>query len=140
MRHIFPMPEHLNYWAILVSAAAYFFLGAIWYGIFGKSWVALRGKTMEEVKQQATAMPYLVAAVTSLACAAMMSVVLRAAGWDTSIGHALVIAVLLWVGFALCTAAKHYAFSMLPPKLLAIDYGYDLIGFLIMAAILASWK
>jgi hypothetical protein len=43
-------------------------------------------------------------------------------------------------GFALGTAAKHYAFPGRPPMLLMLDYGYDLVGFVEMALILALWK
>ncbi len=40
-----------NYGAIVVSAVAYWMLGALWYGVlFGWRWMALEGITMETGK------------------------------------------------------------------------------------------
>ena len=44
----------INYWAILVSAIAFFFLGSLWYTkiLFGNAWVESMGKTMEELEKE----------------------------------------------------------------------------------------
>ena len=45
------MDWSLNYLAVLVSAVAIFMLGGLWYSpvMFAKKWVALQGKSMEEM-------------------------------------------------------------------------------------------
>ncbi|MGH9885304.1 MAG: hypothetical protein ACREBE_07235 [bacterium] len=45
------MIPHVNYLAVLVSAVAIFMLGGLWYSpvMFAKQWVALQGKSMEEM-------------------------------------------------------------------------------------------
>lgn len=135
------MPRDLNYYAILVSAVLYFALGAVWYGVFfGKAWMAMVGKTEEELRKGGMAAPYITAAVTALVCAALLAFVLRRTGNDATIGQAMGMSFLLWLGFAIGTGAKHYAFPGRPARLLLIDYGYDLVAFLAMSLIFALWK
>src|ERR1051325_1549607 len=47
-----PMPQGTNYLAVLVCAVIIFLLGGLWYSpvLFAKRWVALQGKTMEEMQ------------------------------------------------------------------------------------------
>src|SRR5690349_13548372 len=47
-----PMPQGTNYLAVLVCAVIIFMLGGLWYSpmLFAKRWVALQGKTMEEMQ------------------------------------------------------------------------------------------
>ena len=135
-------PKDLNYLAILVAAAAMFFLGHVWYVLlFGNAWVAAQGKTKEQIRSEAAgAGPFITAAVTALVEAAVLAIVLRVTGTDATLAQALQMATLLWLGFAIGTGAKHYAFKGARAKLLVIDYSYDLIGLLVMATILALWK
>ena len=45
---------NFNYWAIIVSAIAFFALGSLWYTkiLFGDAWVASMGKTMEQLEKE----------------------------------------------------------------------------------------
>jgi hypothetical protein len=131
---------HLNLWALLVAGAAYYVLGAVWYGVFGKTWLRLSGKTLEEVKKNASPMPYVIAAITSVITAAALAYMLRISGADASLAGALQFGMIVWLGFGICIAAKHYAFSGWSAKLLLLDYAYDLVSILAMCAILAMWK
>ena len=135
-------PKDLNYLAVLVSAAAMFFLGHLWYVIlFGKAWLAAQGKTREQIQAEAAgAGPFITAGVTALVEAAVLAIVLRVTGTDATLAQALQMATLLWLGFAIGTAAKHYAFKGARAKLLVIDYAYDRVGLLIMATTLTLWK
>ena len=62
-----------NYGAIVVSAVAYWMLGALWYGVlFGQRWMALEGMTMEQARSANPALPY----VTSFALDLLIAFVL----------------------------------------------------------------
>jgi hypothetical protein len=48
----------INYLAVVLAAVAAWLLGAAWYGVLAKPWVAAQGKSMEEFKaQQQEALP-----------------------------------------------------------------------------------
>ena len=42
----------VNYLAVFVAAVAGWLVGAVWYGVFSKPWIAAQGKTMEAFKQE----------------------------------------------------------------------------------------
>src|SRR2546421_11997015 len=50
---------NVDYAAVLVSGLVIFLLGGVWYSklLFAKPWVALMGKTEEEMKASAGSMP-----------------------------------------------------------------------------------
>lgn len=130
-------PADLNYVAAFAAAAAYFVLGAFWYGVFAKPWMALSGKTEEEVKAGAGAAAYVIAAVTSVLAAISLAAILRLVGAET-LPDAICVAGLCGVGLVCSAAAKHYAFQGFKPGLLLIDGGYDVVSFVLMAVILHS--
>src|ERR1700719_1790002 len=50
-----------NYGAIVVSAVAYWLLGALWYGVlFSQRWMALEGITMEQARSMNPVLPYVI--------------------------------------------------------------------------------
>ncbi|MGH7179304.1 MAG: DUF1761 domain-containing protein [Tepidisphaeraceae bacterium] len=131
-------PE-LNYLAVLVSAVAYFMLGAVWYTALGKTWMRLVGKTEEELRQRSPAVPYTVTFLTILITALVMAYVLKFMT-DGTFWHGLQVALLMWLGFGVGTAAKHYAFAGKAPLLFLMDACYDLLGYMMTAIILNVWK
>ena len=128
-------PADMNYIAVLVAAAAYFVLGAVWYGLLAKPWMAFAGKTQEEVESGAGPGPYITAAIASLVAAVALAAIIKLAGAG-SVGEAICIAGTCSVGLVCSAAAKHYAFQGFKPGLLLIDGGYDVVGFVAMGAII----
>jgi uncharacterized protein DUF1761 len=50
-----------NYAAVVVSALAYWILGAVWFGVlFGKPWVALEHITEEQARSMNPVLPYII--------------------------------------------------------------------------------
>jgi hypothetical protein len=54
--------------------------------------------------------------------------------------RALKLAVICWLGFAAVTSYATVLFSGKPRSLWLIDTSYNLVSFVIAAAILASWR
>ena len=124
----------INLVAVLLATVANMVLGAVWYGQFGESWLQCINKRKEDLNPSSL-LPYIVALVGSLVNALAMAYLFRLAGVETLLrGMGMGAALALFVATA--TAAKHYAFSGWPAKLLAIDYGVDVVGFMIMGGIL----
>jgi hypothetical protein len=132
-----PLPP-LPWTAIGVAAAVYFVLGGIWYGVFGKAWLAALGKTKADMNAR-DPKPFFMAAVGAFVNAAALGWLTQATMCETT-AHAMALGALLGVGIILAASAKHYAFSGWSARLLAIDVGLDVVGFIAMGLVFGLMK
>ena len=135
------MELHVNFLAILVSAVAIFLLGGLWYSpvLFAKKWVALQGKSMEEMSGGSHPSLYVQVFICGLVTAAAMALA-QAHMPNPSLAHGLIIGFLAWLGFAGATSYGTALFSFKPKALWAIDTGFNLASFLLAGAILGAWQ
>lgn len=132
--------QSVNYPAVIVSAVAHFVLGAIWFTILQKPWLAAIGKTMDQLTAQGNAtVGYVVAFVSNLVMAWILARMMIATG-RTTVAGGMALAGLLWAGFTATTMATAFVFEARTPEAFAIIAGYPLIGMLVMGAILGAWK
>ena len=144
------MPE-VNYLAVFVAGLVIFLLGGLWYSpiLFAKRWIALQGRTEEQMRADAAAsnMPvmYLIAFICALIIAWAMAVLTNpfvpetASPTSTWIWRGVKLGALTWFGFALPTSFATAIFSLKPKKLWLIDSGYNLVSFVIAGAIIMGW-
>ena len=136
---------NLNYLAVLAAGVAIFMLGGLWYSpvLFAKPWIALMGRTEEELqaKAKASSMPAMYATVflCGLITAFVLAVVIEVFGADSASAGALV-GVLCWLGFAGATSFGSSLFSFEPRKLWLINSMYNLVAFVVAGVILAVWR
>ena len=137
------MGVDINMWAVLVAALVYYGSGALWYSnvLFGSSWLPLVGLSAEKIKAGKSMMwkAYLVSFIAALLISyglarieAYMNVITLDGGLHTGFWA--------WFCFVLTTMATNNTFASRPLKLLLIDSGYHLYGFLVIGCILAVWK
>lgn len=132
---IFDAFSDLNWLAVVIAAAAYFVLGAIWYSnaLFGKQYRAAIGANEDEVMNA----PALVTnAVGWFVTALALGLVSSAIGAD-SLGDGLAIGFVAWFGFIATNRAVANAYEGKGMELGKINGPYNLLGFLIMGVILA---
>lgn len=135
------MPQ-INYLAVLVSAVVIFLLGGLWYSVlFSKQWVALQGRTMEDAKASggASAAMFIQVFICGLLTAWIMAIVIGFLP-TLSLSRGLKLAVICWLGFAAATSYGTYLFSMKPKALWLIDSSYNLVSFILAAAIITVWR
>ena len=133
---------HFNYLAILVSGVAIFLLGGLWYSpaLFAKRWVALMGKSEEEMRAQgARPSQFVLAFLCGLIIAAVLAIILNHFE-PVTIARGALLGVLCWIGFAGTTSFANAIFSGKPKALWLIDSGYNLVSFVIAGVILAAWR
>ncbi|HWL40021.1 MAG TPA: DUF1761 domain-containing protein [Gemmatimonadaceae bacterium] len=134
----------VNYLAVLVAGVIIFMLGGLWYSpvLFAKRWIALQGKTMDQMKTEAANanMPlmYGSAFIASLLTAYVLAVILS--HYSPTVMAGIHIAFFCWLGLAGATSYTTNLFSGRPKQLWLIDSGYNLVSFLIAGAILSVWR
>ncbi len=104
-------PE-VNYLAVLVSGVAIFVLGGLWYSpvLFAKKWVALQGRTEEEMRgASAGPIMFVYAFLCGLLVAWTLAVILKHFS-DLTPLRGVLVAILCWLGFARrrsCRTSSH---------------------------------
>ncbi len=142
-----PFPP-VNYIAVLVAAIVIFALGGLWYSpaLFMKRWIALQGRTEEQMRAQAASanMPllYFSAFVCALLTALVMGHILAhmASVMPVNAGHGAMFGFMCWLGFAAPTSYATALFSGKPRQLWFIDSTYNLVSFVLAGIILAVWR
>lgn len=138
----------INWLAVLVAGIVIFILGGLWYSqvLFAKRWIALQGRTEEQMRAQAAAanMPamYASAFLTALIIAWVMALVFAHIAKDVPMNaaHGALFGALLWLGFAATTSYATALFSGKPRQLWFIDSAYNLVSFVLAGIILAVWR
>jgi hypothetical protein len=133
---------HVDYLAVLVSGVVIFLLGGVWYSklLFARPWVALMGKTEEEMR--ANAGPVALNFVIAFLCGVVSAYVLAAFlnhHQPLTLGRGAKIGAACWLGFTAPSSLATAVFSQIPKKLWAINVGYDLVAYVLAGMILAYW-
>jgi hypothetical protein len=129
----------VNYPAVLVSAIAYWMLGALWYGLlFGTRWMALEHMTTEQARSADSALPYLISFILDLLIAYVLAQLCLWRNANT-MGRGAAIGVLLWIGIVGPITYTTYMYEMRSKELFAINEFYPLVGLCLMGVILGVW-
>lgn len=129
-----------NYPAVLVSAIAYWLLGAVWYAVlFGKPWIALEGIPVEKLQAANPVLPYILSFLLNLLIAYVLS---QLCLWRnaTTAARGAALGILLWIGFVGPITYSTYMYELRPWQLFAINGFYPLAGLALMGAILGAWS
>jgi fluoride ion exporter CrcB/FEX len=128
--------EELSWLAVLVAAAAYFVLGAIWYSnaVFGKRYRAALGVPDQPATPPVAAL--LVNFIGWFVAAIALGLISTAVGAD-DVWDGVVLGLVVAVGFIGTTSVVNRMFGSENPKLMPINGPYTLIGYALMGAILA---
>ena len=131
----------VSWLGVIVGAAIYFFLGALWYSppLFAKPWQAAIGWDESKPQPQTNPMTYVVPAVLYLIVGVAMAMLAAATGTD-SLTEGLVLGLLTGLGFALPMTGVEATFDPNKPKPMAwflITVAYHLIGFAILGVTVA---
>lgn len=134
----------LNWLAIVVAAAVYWFSGALWYSplILGKKFMALMGvghKEMADAKKKGMAKQYVLSLVSSLitvlALALVMDLTLPA---DNQAN--LVLIFWLWLGFVVTSNLSGVLWEGRKSALFYIQMLWSLLALMLAGFILYTWN
>ena len=133
----------INFLAVLVGAAIYFVLGAVWYSpiLFAKRWQAAIGWDESRAQPQTNPLTYAVPAVLYLIAGIATAMLAAATGTDT-LGEGIALGLVTGLGYALAMVGVEATFDPNKPKPLTwflITTAYHLIGFVVLAVVIAIW-
>ncbi len=122
----------VNYFAVLAAAIVAMVLGFVWYGpLFGKKWAKYVGVSEKEMMK---GMP--MAAVGGFVTVLISSFVLAHFVSGLALGGSLFVSVLFWLAFMLPKAAGVVLWQGKSVELFLIDASHDLVGLLLMSAVI----
>lgn len=138
------MPQvHINYLAVVVSAAIAFLLGGLWYSplLFAKMWVNAHGYTEDRMREmqkgavKAYSISVLCLILVSLAMAVLVGY-LHLIRTD----QGLKLGLLVWGGFAFPLGLMANMYSDKRITTFIIDTGYQLVYMLLIGTIITIWQ
>src|SRR5882724_5730859 len=133
----------INYLAVIIAAVAGWLVGAVYYGVLAKPWVAAHGKTMEAFKAKQAAqkgtihawLPFVLAFLAELAIAYVLAGMVGHLGAVT-IRSAIISGLFVWAGFMVTTMLVNNAFGGAKYMLTAINCGHWLAVILVMGVVI----
>jgi hypothetical protein len=131
-----------NYWAVIVSALAYWILGGLWFDLlFGKQWMALEKMSAEQASSanRVWIWPFILTFLLNLLIAFVLAQICIWRNANTAARGAAV-GVFLWIGIVGPIVYTTYMYEMRSKQLFAINEFYPLVGLCLMGAILGAWK
>lgn len=133
------MPAVAVSWlAIIVAAIVKFIIGGVWYmPLFGKRWRALQG-VPEGAPTTGLATAMVVQVIGDLIMAYVLARFVGHYG-ATSLFDGILIGFMAWLGFVATIMVGSIFYEKKPAELIAINAGYQLVGIVVMGAILAVW-
>ncbi len=133
----------LNYLAVLVGIIFNQVLGAAWYSVWSKPWMAGVGLTMEDMEaMKGTARqwyPYVVAIVSTLVFTLGLAILVQGLGADNVV-DGLTLGLLAAVAFIATSYATTYSFEGRGFTIFLINIGYPLISYALIGILLAVWQ
>jgi Protein of unknown function (DUF1761) len=124
----------VNWIAVILAMVVSMALGMAWYMGLAKQWMAALGKTEEEIKASASAMPFVWSAVCQLVMAYFIAMLTPQLMGATSAYSAVLVGVHMWVGFILTAMIINHRYQGNKWSLTLIDGGY-LLGVVIVQGI-----
>jgi hypothetical protein len=125
----------VNWLAIVLATVASMALGAAWYGVLSKQWLAASGRKAEDVDPK-DVMPYVWSVIVQLVMAYMLAVFTPVLTGAMTIQNGVTVGALVWVGFMLTSQILNHRYQGRPWSLTVIDGGYLLAIMLVQGVVL----
>jgi len=131
----------INYWAVLVAALVYMFVGMFWYGFgFGKMWIKMMGFTEESMKSMPlTPMQAMAGGLVTAFIMAFVLAKLTIIYGAIGVAGAWGLAFMIWLGFFFTETAGAWLWEGKSFKLFAFNAAHRLVALFLMALVLVLW-
>ena len=120
----------INWLAVVVATVASWALGAVWYMVLSKQWLAAIGKIRDQIDPK-NFTPYIFSIVVQLVMAIALSLVIAPLFGAMTIATGLQAGALMWLGFVITSMIQGHRYEGAPWSRTLIDGGY-LLGVLLV--------
>lgn len=128
----------VNWLAVIVAAIVKFAIGAVWFtALFGTRWRQLMN-VPEGASQQGLVPAMIVQIIGDLIMAYILARFILHYG-IAGIGGGILIGFMAWLGFVATLMVGSIFYEKKKPELIAINAGYQLVGIVVMGAIIGIW-
>ena len=129
----------VSWWAIIIAAVVKFLIGWAWYAppVLGKRWAELSGQSMDG-GMSGMAPAIVVQLIGDLIMAYILARFIVHYG-DPSLVSGAIVGFMAWLGFVATLMVASMFYEKKPGELIAINAGYQLVGILVMGAIIGWW-
>jgi len=130
-----------NHLAVIVAAAVFFGIGAVWYTVFSEPWLSGIGKTVEQLAKDGGGKPLAFAIgffAILVMCYTLAWIVHR--GMQPSAGNGALTGATVAFGIVGAMLALNYGFEARGLTLWLINAGYAFVGLVIAGAIIGAWR
>jgi hypothetical protein len=136
----------INIWPVIVAAVATMVVGFLWYSplLFARPWMVAMGydpddqARIAEMRKGAGKI-YLAAFLASLVAAFVLAKIIDITTVNRPL-YGMKVGFAIWVGFVTTVQLTNTLFGKKRFRAYLIDTGYQLVCYLAMGAILASWQ
>ena len=132
--------EKVNPFAVILAAVLCQVIGYLWYSpfLFGPRWMALVGKSAEELKSGG-ALPYVCAILGSLLISFVLAKIIYATHSNT-VGQGIAMGFIIWLGFIFPVICIINIFAGRAFELTLINAGHFLADMLVAGGVLAVFR
>ena len=137
-----PANFHINWIATLVGAIGYFALGALWYSfLFQKQWIKYTGITMSNDPNAKKGIGAIMfgSFIMMFICSIAIAILVSRIGLHSWLSG-LKLGLLTGLCFAFTSMAINMLYEKKPTGLYLINGSYQLLGNIIAAVIICSWR
>lgn len=126
----------VNWLAVVLAMVASMALGAAWYTVLSKQWLAATGKTIEDIQAGSggTVTPFIWGAVCLLIMAYFLALLTPVIMGEMNVYNAVLVGVHMWFGFMLTTMVLNHRYEGQKWSLAFINGGY-LLGTVVVQGI-----
>ncbi len=130
--------SHIHWLAVLAGAAAYWFLGAIWYSpvLFAKPWTKMVNLKMDDPDAKKGMPMMFIGSFVLMFVASTGIAILSNILYIGDVMHAAKLGLLVSVFFSCTSSSIAYLYTRKPAGLYAIDCGYYVVGTTLAAVVI----
>lgn len=129
----------INYFAVLVSALAFFVIGSIWYSplLFANTWMKELGFTKEELSKGNMVKTFGVSFLLMLIMAFNLAAFI---GNGAGFQFGMTAGALTGIGWVALAIGINYLYERKSFRIWLINAGYMAVSFTVMGAIIGAWQ
>jgi len=125
----------VNWLAVIVAAVASFAVGAGWYMVLAKPWMAAIGKTADQINAKDVS-PYVWSGIVQLIMAYFIALLTPVLFGEVTIWNGILTAINMWLGFVITSMIQGHRYQGAPWSLTAIDGGYLLVLLIVQGIVI----